>query len=72
MEWKPIRIEIKDKSAHVFIDGKDVSQNCVGYKVEQKAGGFAKLTIKTVYYTKDLEIGGEAIVKQNCVGRDAQ
>ena len=70
MEWKPIRIEIKDKSAHVFVDGKDVAQNCVGYKVEQEAGEFAKLTIKTVYYTKDLEISGEAIVKQNCVGRD--
>ena len=71
MEWKPIRIEIKDKSAHVFIDGKDVAQNCVGYTVEQEAGGFAKLTIKTVWYTQDLEISGEAIVEQNCVGRDA-
>lgn len=70
MEWKPIRIEIKDKSAHVFVDGKDVAQNCVGYTVEQEAGGFATVTIKTMYYTKDLEISGEAIVKQNCVGRD--
>ena len=70
MKWKPIRIEIKDKSAHVFVDGKDVAQNCVGCKVEQEACGFATVTIKTMYYTKDLEISGEAIVKQNCVGRD--
>ncbi len=70
MDLKPIRIEIKDKSAHVFVDGKDVAQNCVGYKVEQQAGGFATVTIETMYYTKDLEISGEAIVKQNCVWRD--
>ena len=64
MKTEKIRIVVNDSGAHVFVGGKDVTENCVGYEVKQEAGRYARLELRYVYYTEDIDIDGDCLVKE--------
>lgn len=61
MNCEDVKIVSEGRTAHVFVNGKDISDKLVGYSITHEAGGICKVTLR--YCQANLEYTGKAAVK---------
>ena len=71
MKIQDVKIVSEGQTAHVFIDGEDISDKLVGYSIEHKAVGICRVTLR--YCQANIEYTGKAAVKHiDCNGNEIE